>query len=136
MTTTLAPMRASVTSLLNETPDAARLDGAINDALIELWQNLMLADPQKYCFQQPELLVNPADIIPFEELGAMPYIEHSAVSHIYTSWYEYDAADSWERKADGHLHLILQLVIQQSERQDSIEAYTPYQIVNQYPKGT
>jgi hypothetical protein len=132
MSITLSDLRTSITAWLNETPDNARIDNAVNDAITELWQVIIQIDPGKYLSRKPDKLTDPTDIMPFEELGAEPFIEHSAVGHIYLSWYEYDAAKYWDAKArgsgdtdEGHLGKIKQQVLTELDRQESIEAYQP-----------
>jgi hypothetical protein len=132
MTILLSDLRTAVTAWLNEPCDNSRIDNAVNDSIIELWQNLIQADPGKYLSQKPDKLTDPTDIMPFEELGAEPFIEHAAVGHIYLSWYEYDAAAAWDAKArgtgdlsEGHLGKIIMQVLAEMDRPESIEAFNP-----------
>jgi hypothetical protein len=110
---------------LKETPDSDDRNKAINNALLNLWTELIKFNAEKYLSEKPGTLVNDDDPLPWDELEIDDYIVHRAAARLYGDRYEYDAQNEMNNEADDALVAIITIVIQTRDRQRYITPFTP-----------
>lgn len=125
---TLEGMRADIGRWVRESVSEEIANSAINDAIMSLWQSLILANVGSYISRKPTVLTDDDELIPFDELGALQFITYWSVHLLLLSVYEFDAAKAWESKAETARTQALQEVLQSSRREEKIEFYDPYNI--------